>query len=190
MTGLSVAIVVFALGALWVLAAWRGLVAARGAADATWSAIDVHLRVRHELVPALIAAVHAEVPAAADEPVLARLTAARDRAIAATTPWARADAERHLIAAIAAVGALAETHPALGASGPFVDLQARLAEIEDAIQAARRVYNADVRLYRTRRGGIPGAALRRFGDFQDRPYFELDHTRDRTTPALALVRAA
>lgn len=188
MTGLSVAFAVLALVAIWLLFIWRGLVAARDAADATWQGIDVHLRERHSLVPALVAAVQAEV--SGEEPTLARLTAAREQAVSATTPWARADAERHLVAGIATVAALAERHTALGASAAFVDLQARLSTIEDAIQAARRVYNADVRLYRTRRVHPLGALLRRFGDFEDRPYFELDHTRDRTTPALALVRAA
>jgi LemA protein len=187
MTGLPVGILLLVLAALWLLMAWRGLVAARDAADATWSGIDVHLRERHALVPALVAAVQAE--AVDEEPTLARAVAARDRAIAATTPWERADAERRLVAGIAAVAALAERHAALGAAAAFVDLQARLATIEDEIQAARRIYNADVRLYRTRRGHLPGAFLRRFGDFEDRPYFELDHTRDRSQPVLALVSA-
>jgi LemA protein len=188
MTGLSVGLLLLVLAALWLLVAWRGLVAARDAADGTWRDIDVHLRERHALVPALVAAVQAE--AVGEEPTLARVTAARDRASAATTPWERADAERRLVAGVTAVAALAERHAALGGAGAFVDLQARLATIEDAIQAARRIYNADVRLYRNRRSHLPGAFLRRFGDFDDRPYFELDHTRDRGVPALALVQTA
>jgi LemA protein len=188
MTGASMAIVVLALAALWLLSAWRGLVAARDAADTTWNAIDVHLRDRQALVPALVAAVQAETPVEAD--TLARVSAARDRAMAATTPWERADAERRLVAGIGAVATLAERHPGLGAAGAFVDLQARLGSIEDQIQAARRVYNADVRLYGRRRSRLPGVLLRRLGDFEDRPYFELDRTRDRNAPALALAGAA
>jgi LemA protein len=176
-----------ALLALWLLVSWRGLVAARDAADATWRAIDVHLRERHALVPALVAAVQAET--AGEAQTLARLTAARERAIAATTPWERADAERRLVAGIAAATALAEGHHGLGAAAAFVDLQARLAGIEDQIQAARRLYNADVRLYHSRRGHLPGALLRRLGEFDDRPYFELDHTRARGIPTLAFIRA-
>jgi LemA protein len=187
MTALSVIFVVLVLAAIWLLAAWRGLVAARDAADATWEAIDVHLRERHALVPAVVAAVRAE--AVGDDPSLARLTTARERAVVATGHWERAGDERHLVASIAAVAALAERHPALGGSGAFVDLQHRLSTIEDQIQAARRLYNADVRLYEGRRTRVPGTLLRRFGDFEARPYFELDHTRDRV-PSLALVRAA
>ncbi len=191
MTGVSIAIAVLGLAGLWLLSARRGLVAARDAADATWRAIDVHLRERQALVPALVAAVQAETPVEAE--TLLRVTAARDDAIAATRPWERANAERRLVAGIAAIATLAEHHPGLGATGAFVDLQARLAHIEDQAQAARRVYNADVRLYRNRRNRAPGMLLRRFGDFEDRPYFELDHTRDRGTvggDGLTLARAA
>jgi LemA protein len=188
MTGVAIAIAVLTLGAIWLLSGWRGLVAARDAADATWRAIDVHLRERQALVPELVAAVGAETPAEGE--TLARLADARALAVAATDPWERAEAERHLVAGIAAVAMLAERHPGLGAAGAFVDLQARLTHIEDQTQAARRVYNADVRLYRRRRGRLPGMLLRGFGDFEDRPYFELDHTRDRGVAKLALAAAA
>jgi LemA protein len=188
MTGLSVAIFVLALLALWVGLTRRALVAARDAADATWAAIEVHLKERQALVPALVAAVQAETPI--DAETLTRLTTAREDAAAAETPWERADAERRLVAGIGAVSALADRHPGLGCAAAFVDLQARLGALDDAVNAARRVYNADVRLYRTRRSRIPATLLRRFGDFTDRPYFELDHTRERGVPSLALVRAA
>src|SRR3954447_10583988 len=187
MTGLSVGLIVLALVALWLLMAWRGLIAAREAADATWAAIDVPLQERHALVPALVAAVQAET--ASEAKTLGRLAAARDHAIAAATPWERADAERRLVAGITAAALLAARHPGLGGAAAFVDLQARLADIEDHIQAARRIYNADVRLYRGRRGHLPGSLLRRLGRFDDRPYFELDHTRERGVPTLALLRA-
>lgn len=185
MTGLlTVVLVLLALGALWPAVAWRGLVAAREAADRTWSAIDGHLRERHQLVGALIAAVGAESEGA--DPALDRLVAAREQAVAASSPWERGAAERHLVAAVAA---LAEGHASLGASPALVDLQTRLGAVEDALQASRRVYNADVRLYRTRRDRLSGRLLRRFGDFEDRPYFELDHTRERGVAALAAVAA-
>jgi LemA protein len=188
MTGMSAGILVLALVAGWLLMAWRGLVAARDAADATWKAIDVHLAERHQLVPPLVAAVQAET--AAEAQTLNRLTAAREIALAGGTPWERADAERRLVAGITSVAMLAERHPGLGAAAAFVDLQARLADIEDEIHAARRIYNADVRLYRTRRSRFPGSLLKRLGEFEDRPYFELDHTRERGVPTLALVRGA
>src|SRR3954470_2360533 len=148
MTVLSVAIILLALAALWLTLAWRGLVAARDVVDATWAAIDVHLKERQTLVPALVAAVQAETPIEAE--TLSRLTAARADAAVASTPWERADAERRLVSGIGAVSAIADHHPGLGSAAAFVDLQARLAALDDDVNSARRVYNADVRLYRAR----------------------------------------
>jgi LemA protein len=186
MTGVTVAFGLLAFLTAWLLLSWRGLIAARNAADATWRAIDAQLRRRHDLLPALVAAVQAET--AGEEDTLQRITTARREAQAATTPFARAEAERRLVAGIGAVGALAaERHPALAATAAFVDLLARLAAIEDDVQAARRIHNADVRLYLARRNRFPGTLLRRFGDFAARPYFELDHTRERGVPALAVA---
>ena len=68
-------------------------------------------------------------------------------------------------------------------------VKSRLASIEDQVQAARRIYNADVRLYLTRRGRFPGALVRRLGAFDERPYFELDHTRERGVATLSLAQA-
>jgi LemA protein len=188
MTGALIALLLLAVAALWGLASWRSLTAARDAVDATWAAIDVQLQQRHDLLPALVAAVQAET--GGEDETLQRIDGARLVADAATTPFERADAERRLVAGIAAVGALAERHPGLGATADFVDLQARLARIGDEIQATRRIYNADVRLYLTRRARFPGALVRRLGAFEERPYFELDHTRERGIPRLALARAA
>lgn len=161
----------------WLGAVWHGLIAARNGAEATWAIIDRHLDDRHRLVPALDDAVRAVAPGEA--PILDRLDAARAAALVARTPFERADAERRLVTALAATAALAERHPLLGGTATFVDVQARLAAVDDALQAARRIYNADVRLYLRRRRRLPAVWLARLGDFPERPYFELDHTRER-----------
>jgi LemA protein len=92
---------------------------------------------------------------------LARALPETGRAMAATDAFERARAERDLGAAV--VG------PAAG--------------LEDEIQAARRIYNADVRLYLTRKRAFPALLVAGLGTFDDRPYFELDGMRERLTLA-------
>ena len=171
---------VLALAAAWLGAVRRGLVAARNRAEQTWGTIDGHLAERHRLVPALDRALRAAVPA--ETAVLERLSAAGAAALTARSPFERADAERRLVSALALAAALAERHPVLGGEAAFVDAQTRLADVEDRLQAARRLYNADVRLYLRRRRRLPAVLLTGLGDFPDRPYFELDHTRRRSAP--------
>jgi LemA protein len=137
-------------------------------------------------VPALDAAVRAAVPDA-ESPTLARLDVARVAALTARTPFERADAERRLVAALALTAGLAERHAVLGGSAAFVEVQTRLAAVEDDLGAARRLYNADVRLYLRRRRRRPAAGLAGFGEFPERPYYELDHTRPQPPTALRLV---
>jgi LemA protein len=173
MTGVAVGLAALALFAAWVAIAWRGLVAARNRAEETWGAIDARLRRRHDLVPQLADAVR-------------RLEAARAAALVAETPFERADAERRLLTGLTAVTALVSRHPAPAANSAFVDLQTGLARIEDELQASRRIYNADVRLYLARRRRFPPGLLAALGTFPERPYFELDHTRERRA-ALALA---
>ncbi|QEC46642.1 LemA family protein [Baekduia soli] len=167
----------FALVAAWLVTGYQGLVAARNRAEGTWNGIEAQLQRRHALLPELADAVAALAPGETE--VLGRLERARLAAQSAGSAFERADAERRVAAALGALGALVQTHPALGAGGTFVELQTRLARIDDDLQASRRLYNADVRLYLTRRRRFPPVVLVGMERFPERPYFELDQTRER-----------
>lgn len=174
---------------VWLVLAYNGLVAARNRAAESWSGVDVQLKRRHDLVPNLVETVAGYADherATLDQVVTARAQAQA----AATDPADRAEAERRLSTGLAAVNALAEQYPDLKAAAPFQQLQAQLAEIEDEIQAARRIYNADVRLYLTRKQSFPTMLMTGLGDFPDRLYFELDGAADRAVPQVSFPRAA
>ncbi|HEU4976043.1 MAG TPA: LemA family protein [Baekduia sp.] len=174
------AVVYAGLMALGAVAAWlattrRALRQARDRSDRAWTDIDALLRRRHDLTAQLLATVAREVPA--EEHVVGGACEALDRAMAASSPLERTEAERRLVTALAGVAALAERHPILGGCGEFVEQQAQLADVEDALLAARRIYNADVRLYRHRLQRAPTVVLRA-EPFPEPAYFELDHTRE------------
>jgi len=79
------------------------------------------------------------------------VTQARTKAVAAqsASPATRAAAEGELTNALRGLTVAVEAYPQLQASGGFRDLQAQLATIEDAVQNARRYYNAVVRDFNT-----------------------------------------
>jgi LemA protein len=187
MTSVYVVIGVAALVLLWLVVSYNALVAARNRTDEAWSGIDVQLKRRHDLVPNLVAAVRGY--AAHEAETLQRVVEARASAIAAQSPAARAEAERRLGASLGAVNVLAEQYPQLQAAAAFIKLQGQLSEAEDEIQAARRIYNADVRLYLTRKQSFPTALITGLGDFPDRPYFELDGTHERAAPQVSFASA-
>jgi len=167
-----IALVVLAVLALLVIVAYNGLVRLRLQAQNAWSDIDVQLKRRYDLVPNLVETVKGY--AAHERGTLESVTAARTHAMQAQAagPAERAVAEAQLTRAIGGLVATAEAYPQLQASGGFRDLQAQLAAIEEAIQNARRYYNAVVRDFNTRIMQFPSSLIAGMFGFQPREFFE------------------
>ncbi|HEX6913119.1 MAG TPA: LemA family protein, partial [Longimicrobium sp.] len=145
MLTLIIVLAVVALVALLAIGLYNRLVGLRLRAQNAWSDIDVQLKRRADLVPNLVETVKGY--ASHERETLDAVTAARTRVLAAqgAPPHARAEAEAGLTAALRGLTVAVEAYPQLQASGGFRDLQGQLAQIEDAVQHARRYYNAVVR---------------------------------------------
>jgi LemA protein len=79
-----------------------------------------------------------------------------------------------LTGALKSLFALSEAYPDLKAAGNFQDLQQTLQELENAIQQARRYYNAVVRDYNTKIGQVPSNIIARAFNFSEREFFEIE----------------
>src|SRR5687768_11311302 len=183
MTGLYIMLGGLALLALWVVLAYNSLVRARNKVDEAWSGIDVQLKRRHDLVPNLVETVKGY--ATHEREVLQRVTEARAAAVGASEPHAVEKAEARLTSALGAINALAEAYPQLRAAEPFQRLQAELAGIEDEIQAARRIYNANVQHFNTRTQTFPTLLLAGPLSFRPREFFEIEVPAERAVPQVA-----
>jgi len=153
---------------------YNGLVKLREQAEAAWADIDVQLKRRYDLVPNLVETVKGY--ASHEKETLEAVITARNRAMSATTPGESGPAEGALSGALKSLFALAENYPDLKAAPGFQDLQGRLAELEDAIQNARRYYNAVVRDYNTRVQQVPTNLVARTFSFRQREFFEHPET--------------
>ncbi|HEX4735039.1 MAG TPA: LemA family protein [Thermoleophilaceae bacterium] len=163
----------------------NSLISARNKCDEAWSGIDVQLKRRHDLVPNLVETVKGY--AAHERETLTRVTDARAGAVAAddAPPPQRAQAESALSAALGGIRAVAEQYPQLRAADNFIRLQAQLAEIEDEIQAARRIYNSNVQIYNTRQQIFPNSIVAARGDFRAREFFEIEVASERDVPQVS-----
>jgi LemA protein len=159
---------------------YNRLVQLRNASEGAWSDIDVQLKRRCELVPNLVETVKGY--AAHESGTLERVTQARGAALGARDPAERAAAESSLSRALGSLLAVAEAYPALEADQVFLQLQRDLAGLEDAIQSARRYYNAVVRDLNTRCEAFPSNLVAERFAFEKREYFELDAPDDRRAP--------
>ncbi|HNL87493.1 MAG TPA: LemA family protein, partial [Nitrospira sp.] len=136
-------LIVLVLLVLIVVGMYNGLVRLRAACESAWADIDVQLKRRYDLIPNLVETVKAY--AAHEKGALEAVINARANAMAAQGPEAKAAAENHLTQSLRSLFALAEAYPQLRAVEAFTQLQGSLNQIEDALQNARRYYNAVVR---------------------------------------------
>ncbi len=165
----AVVVVVAAVLVAFVLIRNR-IIGARNRVAESWSGIDVQLKRRHDLVPNLVETVKGY--AAHERQVLESVTQARADAIRASGPRETGEAEAKLSRALVDVRALAENYPQLRATENFQTLQRQLAEVEDQIQASRRIYNSNVQFYNTKIQVFPNSIIAGAGGFEARDYFE------------------
>lgn len=166
------------------IAIFNGLVSRQVRCDNAWSDIDVQLKRRHDLVPNVVEVVrqYADFEQGALEAVIA----ARGRAIGAGGATQAAAAENALSGALKSLFALAEAYPQLRASEQFTGLRESLASCEDALQSARRYYNASVRELNEAVRMFPGNIVAGIGGFRPREFFELADDAERAVPSVRL----
>ena len=163
---------------------YNGIVRLRVRADNAWSDIDVQLKRRHDLVPNLVETVKGY--ASHEQGTLEKVIAARSGAMSAVGPAAKGEAEASLGQALKSLFALSESYPQLRAIESFGQLQASLAQIEDALQSARRYYNAVVRDLNTRIAEFPSNVVANAFGFGPREFFNLTAAADREVPQVNL----
>jgi LemA protein len=156
---------------------YNGLVQLRVRCDSAWSDIDVQLKRRHDLIPNLVEAVKGY--AAHEKGTFENIAKLRSQAMQATTPADKAVAENQLTGALRQLFAVAEAYPDLKASEEFTQLQGALNQTEDAIQNARRYYNAVVRDLNTKIQSFPTNMLASSFGFTQRQFFEVSQPTDR-----------
>jgi LemA protein len=170
------------LGALVALgiSLYNRLVRLRNGAEGAWSDIDVQLKRRHNLIPNLVETVKGY--ASHERKTLTDVTEARSRAAGAIGPSDQSGAENALTQAISRLFAVAEAYPELKANQGFQQLQGELSALEDAIQKARRYYNAIVRDLNTACDTFPSNVVAGGFGVAKKDYFELDSRDQRVAP--------
>jgi LemA protein len=179
-------IVVVILVALLVLAGLfyilvrNSMVGSRNRVDESWSGIDVQLKRRHDLIPNLVEAVKGY--AKHEQDTFTKVTEARNRAMKATGVDDVSKAEGALSSALGGLNVVAEQYPTLRATENFQQLQRNLAELEDEIQASRRIYNSNVQSYNTKIQIFPNSIIANSGGFTAREFFQIEDAGDREVP--------
>ncbi|MBA2241255.1 MAG: LemA family protein [Solirubrobacterales bacterium] len=159
------------------------IIGSRNRVDEAWSGIDVQLKRRHDLVPNLVETVKGY--ATHERETFSKVTDARADAMRASTPGEAGAAEGQLTAALTDLRAVAEDYPDLRATENFQQLSRNLSEIEDEIQASRRIYNSNVQGYNTKIQIFPNSIVANAGGFTEREFFEIENAAERSAPSVS-----
>ncbi|HUP74870.1 MAG TPA: LemA family protein [Acidimicrobiales bacterium] len=178
-----VALALVVVSSIAVLLSYNRFVDQRQLIANSWSNVDAELQRRHDLIPNLVETVRGY--AGHEQRTFEMVTAARAQAMSVRGSAAtQSPAENTLVAGMRQLLAVSEAYPDLRASYHFLQLQEELVTTENRIQAARRVYNGNVRDYNRRVDSIPSLMIARLFRFTLEEYFEVEPiVRDAPTVA-------
>jgi LemA protein len=162
--GLLLLIVLFV-----VVTSYNAVMALRQRIDKAWSNIDVVLKQRHDLLPALVSAVRGVM--AFEQDVLTEVARAR-AAYSPTEPIpAQAATSEMTSAAVRSLFAVVERYPDLKSQANVLDLQDEIERLESMIADRRELYNDQVYRYNTRIATFPALPLAVLLGWQPREVF-------------------
>jgi LemA protein len=183
---LIVVVAILAIAVFYYIGKRNSIIASRNRVDESWSGIDVQLKRRHDLVPNLVETVKGY--AEHESEVFEKATKARAEAMSAQGVGETAQAEQKLTGALTDLRAVAENYPTLRATENFQQLSRQLSQLEDEIQASRRIYNSNVQSYNTSIQQFPGSIIANQGGFTKREYFEIEDASEREPVSVSFTK--
>jgi LemA protein len=148
-----------------------------------WSAIDVFLKKRYDLIPNLVETVKGY--ATHEKETFENVTRARNQAASATGVKNQEAAENQLNQAMMNLYAVAEQYPELKANSNFMQLSGELTNIEGEIERSRRYYNGTVREYNTTVDMFPSNIVASRFSFFKKEFFEITQLEQKEAPKVS-----
>ena len=157
---------------IMVITAYNKAVKYRNKVQEGLSLIDIHLKMRFDLVPNLVKVVKGY--AKHEKEVFKEVIELRNQAIEAVTETDKIDCANKLLSGIKSVVAIAEDYPELKSKSLYKKLMTDLGEIEDRIVASRRIYDSNVNLYNTHIETFPNNIICKCFGFYREKLFKIE----------------
>lgn len=185
-TVLSIIIILIAIALgvmIWSLVIYNRFIRLRNQLREGWSGIDVQLKRRHNLVPALVESVKGFRDHEKD--VLEAVVRERTEAQRANSASSATEPEAALSRDLGKIIAITESYPEIQSSQHFLQLMRELVEIEETLQYARRYYNGSVRNWNNLVETFPSSLIAGGTRFTPASFFEIDQASERLPPSIA-----
>lgn len=177
MTAGIVIVVILAVIVLWGIGSYNGFIKLRNKTEEAFSAMDVSLKKRYDLIPNYVETVKGY--AKHESETLEQVVSARNMAMTAETPKERIERDNILTGSLRSLFAIAENYPDLKANVNFMELQNQLSRIEEEIAGARRYYNGVVNKFNTKAEMFPGNIIANIFGFKKKPLYEVEDSKER-----------
>ena len=177
---LKIVIIVLAivvLLVLWLVSSYNGFVRLRNKSEEAFSAMDVSLKKRYDLIPNFVETVKGY--AKHEQDTLQAVINARNMAMNANSPEQKIANDNALSGTLKSLFALTESYPDLKANQNFLSLQNQLSRIDEEIAGSRRYYNGVVNKYNTKTEMFPGNILASLFGFKRKPLYEVNSEAER-----------
>lgn len=167
-TMLLIILIIVAVLIVTIIAKYNRIIKLRNRVKSSESGIDVYLNQRFDLIPNLVECVKGYTKhekELLENIVKQRTNYSQNRNLETAT---------ELNNCINRIIAVAENYPELKSSDQFLSLQNNLTKVESQLQAARRIYNADVQRYNTTIQTIPTNIVAGMFGFKEINYFQIE----------------
>jgi LemA protein len=154
---------------IWMFVIYNRLITLRNLVASVWAQTDVQLRRRYDLIPNLVETVKSY--ATHERETFEKVIQARNTAMNAETPEAKAGAENVLTGTLKSLFALAEAYPELKANQNFSALQQELIDTEGFIAECRSHFNDTVLAYNNVQQAFPSNLVAALFKFPSQEYF-------------------
>lgn len=168
---------IIVLAVIWFISSYNGFVTLRNKTEEAFSAMDVSLKKRYDLIPNYVETVKGY--AKHESETLEKVVNARNMAMTASTPEEKIKNDNLLTGSLRSLFAIAEGYPELKANTNFAELQRQLSDIEEEIAGARRYYNGVVNKFNTKTEVFPGNLIAGIFGFRRKPLYEVRDIQER-----------
>lgn len=172
MNGLIVLGVILFIFICVVIGKYNKMVKYKNKVGESLSLIDIHLKLRFDLVPNLVNTVKGY--AKHEKELFDKLIETRKLAVKAKDEKQKLEYANELVPQIGRVLAVAESYPELKADVLYRDLMEELILIEDKIAASRRFYDSNVSKYNTLIEVFPNNIFASIFKFKKMELFKID----------------
>ena len=167
----TIIIIVIAVLVFWCIGIYNNLVTLRNNRENAFANIDVQLKMRHDIIPQLVATVKGYAQHEAG--TLDKVTTARANAMNATSINDKITAENELTHAMLNLRAVAEAYPDLKANQNFMQLQNEISDIENKLAATRRYFNSTTKELNNGVQRFPAVLFAGMFGFHTEPLFDV-----------------